>query len=152
MAAINLTVAAYLIVAGIAPSVVGDLSDQTGRQPVSLLTITLYFAANLGLALQNSYAGLIGLRCLQSTGSSSTIAIAHRVISDITTPAERGSYVGVLFGFTNATPSLGPIIHSRRDHTETFLALDFLAVDYSLRMPTSMPLDLLPGNFTEAGR
>ena len=37
VAAINLTVAAYLIVAGIAPSVLGDISDQTGRRPVSLM-------------------------------------------------------------------------------------------------------------------
>ena len=110
VAAINLTVAAYLIVAGIAPSVFGDISDQTGRRPVSLLTITLYFAANIGLAIQNSYTALVALRCLQSAGSAATIAIAHGVISDITTPAERGYYVGILFGFTNAAPSLGPVI------------------------------------------
>lgn len=108
--AINLTVAAYLIVAGIAPTLLGDISDQTGRRPVSLLAITLYFAANVGLAVQNSYAALVSLRCLQSAGSAATIAIAHGVRSDITTPAERGYYVGVLFGFTNAAPSLGPLI------------------------------------------
>ncbi len=82
VAAINLTVAAYLIVAGIAPSVFGDISDQTGRRPVSLLTITLYFAANIGLAAQDSYTALVALRCLQSAGSAATIAIAHGVISD----------------------------------------------------------------------
>lgn len=110
VAAINLSIAAYLIVAGIAPSILGDISDQTGRRPVSLLAITLYFTANLGLALQHSYAALIALRCLQSAGSAGTIAIAHGVIADITTPAERGWYVGILFGFTNAAPSLGPIV------------------------------------------
>lgn len=110
VAAINLTVAAYLIVAGIASSVFGDVSDQTGRRPVSILAITLYFAANIGLATQNSYVALVALRCLQSAGSAATIAIAHGVISDITTPSERGYYVGILFGFTNAAPSLGPVI------------------------------------------
>ena len=110
VAAINLTVAVYLIVAGIAPSVFGDISDQTGRRPVSLLTTTLYFAANIGLAIQDSYTALVALRCLQSAGSAATIAIAHGVISDITTPAERGYYVGILFGFTNAAPSLGHVI------------------------------------------
>lgn len=110
VAAVNLSVTAYLIVAGIAPSIFGDISDRSGRRPVSLLAITLCFAANVGLALQNSYVALIALRCLQSAGSASTIGIAHGVISDITTAAERGYYVGVLFGFTNAAPSLGPII------------------------------------------
>ena len=110
VAAINLTVAAYLIVAGIAPSVFGDISDQKGRRPVSSIALTLYFTAKIGLATQNSYAALVALRCLQSAGSVATIAIALGVISDITTPSERGYYVGILFGFANAAPSLGPVI------------------------------------------
>ena len=110
VAAINLIVAAYLSVAGIASSVFGDISEMTRRRPVSLLTVTLYFAANIGLAIQDSYTALVALRCLQSAGSAATIAIAHEVISDITTPAGRGYYVGILFGFTNAAPSLGPVI------------------------------------------
>jgi MFS family permease len=108
--AINPTVSAYLIVAGIFPSVIGDISNQTGRRPASILAFTLYFSANLGLALQNNYAALVFLRCLQSAGAAGTIAIAYGVITDITTPAERGSYVGVLLGFTNSAPCLGPIL------------------------------------------
>ncbi|KUI67449.1 Quinidine resistance protein 1 [Cytospora mali] len=91
VAAINLTVSAYLIVAGIFPSIIGDISDQSGRRVASLLASTLYFSANLGIALQDSYAALVVLRCLQSAGSAGTIAISYGVIADITTPAERGS-------------------------------------------------------------
>lgn len=108
--AINLSVSAYLIVAGIFPSIIGDIGDQTGRRPVSLLAFTLYFCANLGLALQSSYPALIALRCLQSMGASGTIAIGYGVIADITTPADRGSHVGVLLGFTSSASCLGPII------------------------------------------
>jgi MFS family permease len=53
---------------------------------------------------------LIVIRCLQSAGASSSIAIAYGIIADIAIPAERGSYVGVLMGATNAAPSLGPVI------------------------------------------
>lgn len=107
---INLTITSYLIVSGIAPSIMGDVADQTGRRPVSLLAFSLYFAANIGLALQDKYVALIVLRCIQSAGASGTLAIAYGVISDIATPAERGGYVGVLMGFTNAAPSLGPVL------------------------------------------
>ncbi|KUI53184.1 Quinidine resistance protein 2 [Cytospora mali] len=110
VATINLTVSAYLIVAGIFPSIIGDISDQSGRRVASLLAFTLYFSANLGIALQDSYAALVVLRCLQSAGSSGTIAISYGVIADITTPAERGSYVGIVLEFTNAAPCLGPVI------------------------------------------
>lgn len=108
--AVNLTVTAYLVLAGIAPSILGDLADRIGRRPVSIVALTMYFAANIGLALQNSYTALITLRCLQSVGASSTIALAYGVIADISTPAERGSYMGILMGFTNAAPSIGPIL------------------------------------------
>lgn len=68
---INLTITSYQVVSGIAPSILGDLADQSGRHPVCLITFTLYFSANLGLALQDSYTALVVLRCLQSAGASS---------------------------------------------------------------------------------
>ncbi|KAH0536565.1 hypothetical protein FGG08_006573 [Glutinoglossum americanum] len=107
---INLTVTSYMIVAGVAPSVIGDMADQTGRRPVYIVAFAIYFASNVGLALQNSYPALFVLRMLQSAGSSGTFAIAFGVIADIAPPAERGSRVGILMGFTNAAPSLGPVL------------------------------------------
>ena len=108
--AINLTITSYFIFAAIAPSIMGDMADQSGRRPVSLLAFTLYLGANLGLAAQDSYAALQTLRCLQSIGASGTVAIAYGVLSDIAPSAERGSYVGLLLGLANAAPSLGPVL------------------------------------------
>ncbi|KAL8810829.1 MAG: hypothetical protein Q9223_002062 [Gallowayella weberi] len=102
---VNLTITSYLIVSGIVPSIVGDLADRTGRRPLYIVTFAIYFAANVGLALQESYATLFLLRMLQST-----ITLAYGVIADIAPPAERGSYVGLLMGFTNTAPSLGPVL------------------------------------------
>ena len=68
---INLTITSYQVVSGIAPSILGDLADQSGRRPVSLIAFVLYFSANVGLALQNSYSALVVLRCVQSAGASS---------------------------------------------------------------------------------
>lgn len=95
---INLTVTSYMIVAGVAPSITGDMADQTGRRPVYIATFTIYFASNIGLALQHSYPALFVLRMLQSAGSSGTFAIAFGAIADVAPPAERGSRVGILMG------------------------------------------------------
>lgn len=67
---INLTITSYLIVAGLAPSITGDLADTTGRRPIYLLTIGVYVLANVGLAVQRSYVALLVLRMVQSFGSS----------------------------------------------------------------------------------
>ena len=110
ISAINLTVSTYLVVAGVFPSIISDISEQMGRRPASLLAFVLYFSANLGIALQTNYATLVFLRCLQSAGSAGTIVIAYGVIADITTPVERGSHIGIMMGFTNAAPCLGPVL------------------------------------------
>lgn len=114
---INLTITSYMVVSGVAPAILGDLADMTGRRLVYLFTLGVYCAADVGLALQNSWAALLVLRMLQSVGSSgkfgswirfrteiglanmvcwwkATISLAYGVIADIASPAERGSYVG----------------------------------------------------------
>jgi hypothetical protein len=90
---INLSVTTYMILQGLAPMFFGDMADQMGRRPVYILTLSIYLAANVGLALQSNYAALLVLRALQSTGSSGTIALGNAVMADIATPAERSGYI-----------------------------------------------------------
>lgn len=69
---INLTIAAYMAVAAIAPTLVSDTADVLGRRPVYLASLTLYIASNVGIALSKSYAALMGLRVLQALSISGT--------------------------------------------------------------------------------
>ncbi|KAH6849740.1 major facilitator superfamily domain-containing protein [Chaetomium sp. MPI-CAGE-AT-0009] len=110
VALINLTVTSYLVVAGVAPAFMGDLADQGGRRPAYILMFVLVVASNIGLALQRSYPGLFVLRMVQSAGASGSYGAAYGIVADITTVAERGSYVGSLIFFTGAAPSFGPVI------------------------------------------
>ena len=94
---------------GIAPMIVATVSDEAGRRPAYLMCFLLYTAANLGLALQDSFPALLGLRLLQSAGSSGTIALSVALVGDTVVPAERGIYMawaalGDLLG-----PSISPI-------------------------------------------
>ncbi|KAI4226530.1 MAG: hypothetical protein L6R40_008285 [Gallowayella cf. fulva] len=107
---INLTVTAYLVCQGIVPSLVGDTADMIGRRPVFIGIFTVYLAANVGLALQDSYPALLVLRILQSSGSSGTIALAISVVADLVPPHERGRYVGAALMGPNTAPSLGPVL------------------------------------------
>lgn len=67
---VNLAITTYMIVSGVVPALLGNAADKIGRRPVYLLALAVYFAANLGLALQSTYAGMLVLRMLQSAGSS----------------------------------------------------------------------------------
>ncbi|KAK9770839.1 putative Major facilitator superfamily (MFS) profile domain-containing protein [Seiridium cardinale] len=92
IADINLTITTYLIIQGIAPSFVGNLSDETGRRLVLLIALLIYIAGCVGAALKANYALLFVMCCLQSTGSSGAVAISLATVSDIVTSAERGRY------------------------------------------------------------
>lgn len=67
---INLTVTAYMVASALVPMVVGGAADGLGRRPVCLITLTVYLAANVGLALQRDFITLLGLRVMQSVGIS----------------------------------------------------------------------------------
>lgn len=110
---INLTVTSYLIVAAIAPAFMGDMADQAGRRPIYILMFTLLIAANIGMALQKSYAALFVLRMLQSAGSSGLTSVAYGVIADITVAGERGGFVGSMLV---ASVSFSPSFESMTIH------------------------------------
>ncbi|KAJ8116611.1 hypothetical protein ONZ43_g4404 [Nemania bipapillata] len=107
---LNLAITTYMVVSGIVPSILGNAADTIGRRPVYILALFIYFAANIGLATQNSYPALLILRMLQSAGVSGTISLGYGIISDIATPSERGSYVGIFALGPNVSPPLGPVI------------------------------------------
>lgn len=103
-----------MVVSGVVPALLGNFSDMRGRRPAYMVTITIYVAANIGLALQNSFPALLVLRMLQSAGSSgnsillysprgfsplmlqrlATISLGYGVISDIATRDERAKFIG----------------------------------------------------------
>lgn len=106
---INLTITSYIVIQAVAPTLFGDLADIYGRRPIYLLTFSIYVLANLGLALQSSYAALLVLRMVQSLGCSATIAIGYGVVFDVAVPSERGRMLGLSMIAANLGTCLGPL-------------------------------------------
>jgi MFS family permease len=107
---INLTVTSYLIASGLFPALTGTAADRLGRRPVFVLSLGVYLAANIGLALQKTFPALFIIRMLQSAAISGSFSIAYGVIGDLIVPAERGGYTGILSIFLNTPPSVAPLI------------------------------------------
>ncbi|ROW04878.1 hypothetical protein VMCG_04924 [Cytospora schulzeri] len=107
---VNLSITTYQIFQGLAPSFIGCLSDVKGRRIAYITTFSIYLVANLALALQDSYPALMVLRCLQSAGSSTTIALGSATVTDLYTRAERGTWSGYTTLGVSLGPALGPVI------------------------------------------
>lgn len=107
---VNLSITTYMIVQGLAPSFVSAVADHYGRRLAYVIGLVVYFGANLGLALNNSYAGLLILRCLQSAGSSGMVTLSQGTVADVITSAERGKYISITSISGILAPSLAPII------------------------------------------
>jgi MFS family permease len=107
---VNLSITVYLIVSGIAPTFSGSAADVFGRRVVLLSMLAVYLVVNIGLALQKSLGALLVLRMLQSAAVSGTFSVSYGVLGDLFTPAERGSYAGIIAFLTNTPPSIGPLI------------------------------------------
>ena len=107
---INLTVTSYMILQGLSPTVWGAVADVHGRRVTYICTFIVFISACIGLAETRHYYQLVILRCLQSAGSASTIAIGAGVVGDITTREERGGYMGFYQGLLLAPNAIGPIL------------------------------------------
>ncbi len=107
---INLTVTTYMVFQGVTPALVGSLADAIGRRPAYLLCFVIYIVANVLLAEAQSFGALLALRCLQSAGSSSTVALCQAVVADIITSAERGQYMALTVMPAVLGPSVGPLL------------------------------------------
>ena len=115
-AQMNLIITVYMIVQGLSPALMSALSDLQGRRLAWILALSLYTMANVLLALQHSYIALLALRCLQSIGSSCAIPFGFAVVADISSPAERGRYIGPMQGSVMAAFAFGPVIGGLLEH------------------------------------
>ncbi|KAF7357908.1 MFS general substrate transporter [Mycena venus] len=118
---INLTVTLNMVFQGLSPMVWGTISDTYGRRHSFILCLLLLSVSCVGLALTptSDYWLLLFLRCFQAAGSASTVAILMGVIGDISTRADRGSYLGLATVGPMASntfqdicigPAIGPVL------------------------------------------
>lgn len=74
----------------LAPMLWGPVSDHVGRRPISAVCLLILTLSCIGLALvpTSDYWLLMVLRCLQATGSASTIAIGKNFSNGLYLPSK----------------------------------------------------------------
>ncbi|KGQ88168.1 hypothetical protein MEO_02976 [Candida albicans P94015] len=106
----NISVVAYLIFQGIAPTISSNLADTFGRRPVILASIIVFCASCVAISQTNVYWLLAVLRCLQAAGIAAVISISSGVAGDVCTRANRGSMVGAVAGLQLVGNGIGGLV------------------------------------------
>ncbi|OAC98855.1 hypothetical protein MUCCIDRAFT_115100 [Mucor lusitanicus CBS 277.49] len=112
--AIDSTVSAYVVFAGIAPLFWSSMSDAYGRKPMYIYSLSIGIVASIICAFSKNVAMLIIFRAMQACGATSGQALGAGVISDLFDVTRRGKaygafFVGPLFG-TVVGPTIGSLL------------------------------------------
>lgn len=108
--AVNVTIVVYSIFQGVGPLVFSNLADSVGRRPIVMSCLLSYIVVNCLLAVNSTFAGLTVLRCLQAFCISSTISLGSGIASDISTRAERASFIGLTTGLALLGQAFGAFV------------------------------------------
>jgi MFS family permease len=106
---LGLLMSAYAVAQFLCAPLWGRLSDRIGRRPVLLGTIAGTAAAMLGVGLAPSLAWLFVAR-FAAGAFAANVSVASAYISDVTAPAERTRWMGMLGASFGVGFVLGPAI------------------------------------------
>src|SRR4051794_21096399 len=103
-------VTAYLLAATVSTPLYGKLGDVVGRKPVLLGAIAVFLAGSALAGLAQSMLALVLLRALQGLGAGGLIVLALAVLADVTPPAQRARYMGLVGGVFAVASVAGPLL------------------------------------------
>ncbi|KAL6245921.1 spermine transporter [Rhinocladiella similis] len=94
----------------VGPLLWSPLSEIIGRQPVYIISLTLYTIFNIPCALSPNIGGLLVSRFLCGVFSSSGLSLAGGTIADIWNIEDRGMAIAYFAAAPYCGPVLGPIV------------------------------------------
>ncbi len=127
IAAVQLTLTAFVWGFAVAQLVYGPLSDRFGRRPVLLGGLVVYLVASLGCLAATTIEGLVAGRFLQAFGACAGPVIGRAMVRDLYGPVDSGrmlAYMGTAMALIPAAaPLLGGVLEVAFGWRANFVAL-----------------------------
>ncbi|APT88584.1 MFS transporter [Corynebacterium frankenforstense DSM 45800] len=100
----------FLLGQTISLPIFGKLGDQLGRKGLFIFANGLFVVGSLLGGLANSMAVLIVARVLQGISGGGMMILSQAITAEVTTPRERGKYMGVMGSAFAVSSVLGPVL------------------------------------------
>ncbi|KPV72502.1 uncharacterized protein RHOBADRAFT_66887 [Rhodotorula graminis WP1] len=104
------SVSIFIAGQGVFPSVWAAVSEVYGRKYCYIAAMVIYIVGTVVCSQAQTMPVFLGMRVLQSLGSSAVLALGAGTLADMYDPHERGTKLGVYYACPLLGPALGPII------------------------------------------
>lgn len=109
---VQLTLSLFMIGTGVGQLFFGPLSDQYGRRPIALTSVTLFLFASIACSFATNIYVLIAARFIQSLGGCGMLVVAFAVTKDIFSGDEASEVYSLLNCCIGVSPLIAPTIGS----------------------------------------
>lgn len=117
IAAIQLTLTAFLIPYAFGQLIHGPLSDRLGRRPILFAGLGLAGVASLACALAPDIRFLIAARVVQGAGACAGVVVSRAVVRDLFAREQAARANSVIGAAVAAAPALGPVLGGQLEVT-----------------------------------
>lgn len=100
---VSIAISLFILIQGVTPMLWASFSEIRGRKAPYIVSVVIYCLATIGCAKVTDVNAFIGLRCLQSFGTSAVLALGAGTLADIYDVHERGTKLGIYY----ISPALG---------------------------------------------
>ena len=115
---------AYLIAATVTTPLYGKLSDQFGRRPLFIVSISIFVLGSLLSSFATSMLGLAAFRAFQGLGAGGLMSLPLAIIGDMLAPRERAKYQGFFLATFGIASVIGPLVGGLFAGADTILWVD----------------------------
>jgi EmrB/QacA subfamily drug resistance transporter len=123
---------AYILASTVTMPVYGKMGDILGRKYLMIAAIVMYTAGKLLCMVAPDMGVLLAGRVVSGLGGGGIIILAQAIVADISSPRDRGKYLGILHATFGIATFAGPLIGGWIVEVTTWRAIFLVTIPFAV--------------------